>query len=99
LTYYYVNIKHRLANNKGLAGEFPAQPRNRCLTNLFSVQLLCEIAGIPRSSYYKRLNRKPSSREQENAELTQVTMTIYKKVERIFQYRQLTLHMRSQTVM
>jgi len=54
---------------------------------LFSVQLLCEIAGIPRSSYYKWLNRKPSSREQENAELTLVMMSIYEKVERIYSRR------------
>ena len=31
-----------------------------------SIQLLCEVAGIPRSSYYKWLNRKPSPRETEN---------------------------------
>ncbi|MDG0871267.1 IS3 family transposase [Paenibacillus thiaminolyticus] len=63
---------------------------------MFSVQLLCEIAGISRSSYYKWLNRKPSSHEQENAELTHVMMSIYEKVERTFGYRQLTLHMRRQ---
>jgi putative transposase len=33
----------------------------------------------------------------ENEQLTQVMMTIYEKVERIFGYRQLTLHMRRQT--
>ncbi|WP_081418619.1 IS3 family transposase [Paenibacillus sp. Leaf72] len=62
-----------------------------------SVQLLCEIAGIARSSYYKWLNRKPSSREHENEQLIQVMMTIHEKVERIFGYRQLTLHMCRQT--
>ncbi len=62
-----------------------------------SIQLLCEVAGIPRSSYYKWLNRKPGSREQENEQLTHVMMSIYEKVERIFGYRQLTLHMRRQT--
>uniref|UniRef100_UPI003C7E1AC1 IS3 family transposase n=1 Tax=Paenibacillus sp. sgz302251 TaxID=3414493 RepID=UPI003C7E1AC1 len=62
-----------------------------------SIQLLCEIAEIPRSSYYKWLNRKPSFREQENEELTQVMMSIYEKVDRTFGYRQLTLHMRRQT--
>ncbi|MCY9652242.1 IS3 family transposase [Paenibacillus thiaminolyticus] len=64
---------------------------------MFSVQLLCEIAGISRLSYYKWLNRKPSSHEQENAELTHVMMSIYEKVERTFGYRQLTVHMRRQT--
>jgi putative transposase len=61
------------------------------------VQLLCEIAKIPRSSYYKWLNRKPSAREQENEQLTHVMMSIYEKVDRTFGYRQLTLHMRRQT--
>ncbi|MCZ8522250.1 MULTISPECIES: IS3 family transposase [Paenibacillus] len=58
-----------------------------------SIQLLCEVAGMPRSSYYKWLNRKPSSRERENERLTEVMMSIYEKVECTFGYRQLTLHM------
>ncbi|WP_169082176.1 IS3 family transposase [Paenibacillus sp. PL91] len=62
-----------------------------------SIQLLCEIAGIARSSYYKWLNRKPSACELENEQLTQVMLSIYEKVERTFGYRQLTLHMRKQT--
>ncbi|WP_156182447.1 IS3 family transposase, partial [Paenibacillus algorifonticola] len=62
-----------------------------------SVWLLCEIAGIPRSSYYKWRNRKPSSRKQENEQLTEVMLSIYERVERTFGYRQLTLHLRDQT--
>jgi len=31
----------------------------------FSIKTLCEIAEIPRSSYYKWLNRKPSVRDLE----------------------------------
>ncbi|MDP4097390.1 IS3 family transposase [Paenibacillus sp. P96] len=61
-----------------------------------SIQLLCDIAGIPRSSYYKWLNRKPSSRETDNAKLTQAMLLLYEKVERTFGYRQLTLHLRRQ---
>ncbi|WP_374018204.1 IS3 family transposase [Paenibacillus thiaminolyticus] len=61
------------------------------------MKLLCEIAGIPRSSYYKWRSSKPSYREQENVELTHVVMSIYEKVERTFGYRQLTLHIRRQT--
>ncbi|MCR8631960.1 IS3 family transposase [Paenibacillus sp. N5-1-1-5] len=61
------------------------------------IQLLCEIAGVPRSSYYKWLNHKPSLRQLENQELTVVMMSLYEKVEGIFGYRQLTLHMRSKT--
>jgi transposase InsO family protein len=37
----------------------------------FSLQLLCEIAGVPRSSYYKWRSHKPSLRELENQQLTQ----------------------------
>ncbi|WP_336604370.1 IS3 family transposase, partial [Paenibacillus sp. MMS18-CY102] len=61
------------------------------------MQLLCEIAGTPRSSYYKWLNHKPSARELENRELTEVMMSLYQKVEGTFGYRQLTLHMRRET--
>ncbi|MUG74116.1 IS3 family transposase [Paenibacillus validus] len=63
----------------------------------FSVKLLCDIAQIPRSSYYKWLSRKPSPRELENQHLTDVMMVLYEKVEKIFGYRQLTLHMRQKT--
>lgn len=62
----------------------------------FSVQLLCDIAGIPRSSYYKWLNRKPGAREMENRHLMDVMISIYEKVDGIFGYRQLGLHMRRQ---
>nr|WP_246120589.1 IS3 family transposase [Cohnella terricola] len=66
-------------------------------TESLSIQLLCKVAGIPRSSYYKWLNHKPSQRELENQELTEVMMALYRKVEGIFGYRQLTLHMSSET--
>lgn len=62
-----------------------------------SIQLLCKVAEIPRSSYYKWLSHKPSQRQLENQELTAVMMTLYEKVEGTFGYRQLTLHMRRQT--
>nr|WP_239635540.1 IS3 family transposase [Paenibacillus sp. H1-7] len=62
-----------------------------------SIQHLCEIARIARSSYYKWLNCEPSSHELENEQLMQVMMDIYEKVERTFGYRQLTLHMCKQT--
>ncbi|MFC0215399.1 IS3 family transposase, partial [Paenibacillus chartarius] len=62
-----------------------------------SIQLLCKVMGIPRSSYYKWLSHKPSPRQLENQELTAVMMSLYEKVEGTFGYRQLTLHMRRQT--
>ncbi|WP_232700274.1 IS3 family transposase, partial [Brevibacillus daliensis] len=63
----------------------------------FSLQLLCDIAGVPRSSYYKWLNHKPSLREQENLQLTQAMLLLYEQVRGIYGYRRLTLHLRRQT--
>jgi putative transposase len=60
------------------------------------VQVLCEIAKIPRSSYYKWLKRKPSSRELENQHLTHAMISLYEKVGGIYGYRRLTLHLRRQ---
>ncbi|MEK4237936.1 IS3 family transposase [Paenibacillus sp. FSL H7-0714] len=42
------------------------------------------------------MNRKPSSREDDNEKLTEAMLLLYEKVERIFGYRQLTLHLRRQ---
>ena len=59
--------------------------------------MLCQLAGIPRSSYYKWLNRQASPREQENEQLTKTMILLYERVEGIYGYRQLTLHLRRQT--
>jgi putative transposase len=61
------------------------------------VLLLCEIASIPRCSYYKWLNRKPSSRELENQHLMDVMTSLYDTVGGIYGYRRLALNMRRQT--
>ncbi|WP_307449187.1 IS3 family transposase [Paenibacillus sp. V4I3] len=63
----------------------------------FSLQLLCEIAEVPRSSYYKWLNHKPSLREQENEGLIEALLFLHEKVGGIYGYRRLTLHLRRQT--
>ena len=63
----------------------------------FSVNLLCQIAEIPRSSYYKWLKRKVSFHEQENQQLSQAMILLYEKVEGIYGYRQLTINLRRQT--
>jgi putative transposase len=62
----------------------------------FSIQLLCKVAAISRSSYYKWLNREVSFQEQENEQLANAMILLYEKVEGIFGYRQLTLHLRKQ---
>ncbi|MGX4669824.1 IS3 family transposase [Cerasibacillus sp. JNUCC 74] len=58
-----------------------------------SINLLCEIAGIARSAYYKWLNRTPSSREIRNKEIIKEVQILHEKVDGIFGYRQMTLHM------
>ncbi|WP_082651959.1 IS3 family transposase [Gorillibacterium timonense] len=63
----------------------------------FRIQLLCTIASIPRSSYYKWLRRTPNCRERENAQLTETMVELYEKVGRIYGYRRLTLNLRRQT--
>ncbi len=63
----------------------------------FSVIILCQLAGIPRSSYYKWLNRKISLREQENQQLINAMILLYEKVEGIYGYRRLTINLRRQT--
>lgn len=55
----------------------------------FSVSLLCKVAGIPRSSYYKWLKRTVSPSEQENQELIKAMILLYEKVEGIYGYRRL----------
>ncbi|MFC0472213.1 IS3 family transposase, partial [Halalkalibacter kiskunsagensis] len=58
-----------------------------------SICLLCEIAGIARSAYYKWLNRTPSSREILNEEIIKEMKILHEKVDSTFGYRQMTLHM------
>ena len=59
----------------------------------FSVNLLCELAKIPRSSYYKWLKRKVTPREQENQQLIHAMILLYEKVEGIYGYRRLTINL------
>lgn len=43
----------------------------------YEIYLLCELAGIPRSAYYKWLNRKESRREAENMKLADRIRSIH----------------------
>lgn len=61
------------------------------------MNLLCKIAEIPRSSYYKWLKRKTTPREQENKRLINAMILLYEKVEGIYGYRQLAINLRRQT--
>lgn len=60
-------------------------------TELASISELCEIAGIPRSSYYKWLNRKESSNEAFNNELVPLIQQAYDESNGILGYRQMTI--------
>jgi putative transposase len=55
--------------------------------------LLCEIAGISRSAYYKWLDRSPSKNEKLNEEILKEIMHLYKKVDGIYGYRRITLNL------
>lgn len=59
----------------------------------FSVNLLCKLAKISRSSYYKWLKRKPSLREQKNQKLINDMILLYEKVNGIYGYRRLTINL------
>ncbi len=58
-----------------------------------SISLLCEIAGIVRSAYYKWLKRIPSKRELQNKEIIKEMVTLHEKVEGIYGYRRMKLAM------
>lgn len=53
--------------------------------------MLCEIAAIQRSSYYKWLNRKESTNEQLNKEILPLIKDAYEERNGILGYRQMTI--------
>jgi transposase InsO family protein len=63
-------------------------------TDGFSILLLCDIAGIPRSSYYKWRKRPKSAHEVENEELLKEMARLFEKVEGIYGYRRMALNLR-----
>lgn len=56
------------------------------------VSLLCRIAGIGRSSYYKWLNRKPTEQEKLNGEILGELIRLHEKRDGIFGYRRMTMN-------
>jgi len=61
-------------------------------TEGFSIILLCDVASISRSAYYKWLCRETSMRELENKEIIKEMMVIHDKVEGIYGYRRMKLN-------
>src|SRR5699024_10614706 len=58
----------------------------------FTIRLLCEVADIARSSYYKWLNRTPSEREIQNKKIIKDMRKIHEKVKGIYGYRRMTIN-------
>lgn len=58
----------------------------------FSITMLCSIAGIVRSAYYKWLKRTPSLRERQNEAIMKEMIVLHEKVNGIFGYRRMTLN-------
>ena len=58
-----------------------------------SLRLLCEVARVPRSSNYKWVNLKPSQREQENKQLTEVILALHEQVLGICVYQRHTVQL------
>jgi putative transposase len=55
--------------------------------------LLCEIASIQRSSYYKWLNRPSSENEKLNEKILEEIKGLYDKVDGIYGYRRMTMNL------
>lgn len=62
-----------------------------------SLRLLCEVARVSRSSYYKWINHKPSQREQENKQLTEAILALHEQVRGIYGYRRHTVQLTRDT--
>jgi putative transposase len=60
----------------------------------FSILLLCEIASIQRSSYYKWLNRTIPENEKLNEEILEEIKRLYDKVDGIYGYRRMTMNLK-----
>jgi len=57
----------------------------------FPIIMLCEIAGIARSAYYKWLKRTPSVHERQSEKLIEEIKTLHEEVKGIFGYRRITM--------
>ncbi|MBS4196996.1 IS3 family transposase [Bacillus sp. FJAT-49870] len=58
-----------------------------------SIALLCQIARIARSSYYKWLRHTPSKNEKRNEEILKEIRCLYEKVDCIYGYRRMTMNL------
>jgi homoserine acetyltransferase len=58
-----------------------------------SISLLCEFAGIARSSYYKWTLRTPTIRQQENEEIVKELHNLNEVCAKNYGYRKMQQHM------
>lgn len=61
--------------------------------NKFSIVLLCKVANIVRSSYYKWLNREKTDGEKENEFLIKEIIALHEEVNGIYGYRRITMNL------
>lgn len=61
----------------------------------YEIASLCALAGIPRGSYYKWLNRETCASEKENALLLEELIRLYSEVNGIYGYRRMTMNVNS----
>ena len=54
------------------------------LKSVYSIAVLCLLLGIPRSSYYEKINRTESKRSRENRELTAKIKEIHEASNKIY---------------
>ena len=59
-------------------------------TKGYKIQVMCEIIGLPRSSYYKWLNRKEPEKEKLDHELSQIILAYYHDNNKILSIEELT---------
>ncbi|WP_353892235.1 hypothetical protein PRVXH_001565 [Proteinivorax hydrogeniformans] len=55
--------------------------------------MLCQVAGVARSAYYKWLNRKETKLEIENKLVKEKMIEIFDKSDGIFGYRRLKMYL------
>jgi len=58
----------------------------------FPITLLCDVAGVVRSSYYKWLNRIPTAEEKQNELLLSEIYAVHEEVNGIYGYRRMKLN-------
>ena len=58
----------------------------------YPIKVLCDFAGISRSSYYKWLNKEETKKDKENSIIIKELTKIYDDVNGIYGYRRMTMN-------